>query len=140
MTEQRQPHSEQEEAYRRIVGRVEKRFEVRTQFAAHLAAFIAMVLVWQTILPDIQFWNVVFGFWFAGLMIHGINTLFFELRERAIDQQLEHAGLIDPGKLKRGGVDENVDQGARLVRLSEDGELEPLDDPFIENHDQQARR
>ena len=131
----KKPVSEQEEAYNRIIKRVEKRFEVRTQFVGHLVGFIALLIAGLLILPNIQFWYLIYGAWFAGLMVHATNTLFFELRERAIDQQLALAGLIDPGKLKRG-----TDQ-ARLVRLSEDGELEEVDQPFIrEEPDADSRK
>lgn len=119
--------SEQEKAYRRIVKRVEKRFEVRTQFVGHVIAFIVAVFIGTQILPNVLFWRIVFAAWLMGVAVHGVNVLFFELRERAIDRALEQAGLVDPGKLKNHDT-----QTARLVHLSEDGELQDVDGPFIE--------
>jgi len=110
--------------YQEIKQRVDRLFEARTQFLGHAVAFmVAMVAVWFYLIPQAG-WNRSFFFvvsigWLMGFSVHIINMVMFELRERALRDELDRAGYYAArtGKSKR---DE------RLVRLSEDGELEDV--------------
>lgn len=117
------PADDYEKIYDDIRARVSERFEMRTQFAGHLGAYLVVSLfVWgywiypfnpQGTLETIG--AVAMGLWTIGVVVHGVNWLLYEIRERVIQRELERAGL-DYAPAKRKPAE-------RLVRLSEDGEL-----------------
>jgi hypothetical protein len=120
-----------EAIYNDIRRRVEQRYNKRGEFFTHLGAYLAFVfLVWFVWLGPTQFGNGVWGIimalgtigWSIGMLAHGIQWLFFELQERALQRELDGAGLA--GVYQR--VRAKPKREERLVRLSDDGELEEI--------------
>lgn len=120
--------------YEAIREDIEKRFVFRTQFFGHLVSFLIFtILIWHFWIgpgsPDSQtlrrHWLATFttGAWAMGVFIHFINWMFFEMRENAIQREMRRYRLsqIKTEKTKRKFI-----QGERLVRLTEDGELEEV--------------
>lgn len=117
----------QKEIYKAITKRVKKRFDRRKEFFSHLVGYsVTMAFIWGAWLNLSQFGEGISGIaaalvtvgWTIGIFIHGTQWYFSELEDRALERELERAGLYS-GKLKN---DE------RLVRLSDDGELLDLFD------------
>jgi hypothetical protein len=120
-----------EAIYKDIKRRVEQRYNKRGEFFTHLGAYLAFVfLVWFVWLGPTQFGHGVLGIvmalgtigWSIGMLAHGIQWLFFELQERALQRELDRAGLA--GVYQRVRTKPKRDE--RLVRLSDDGELEEI--------------
>jgi len=129
--------------YKDIKKRVHQRFEWRTQFAGHLIAFLAFVVaspfVFNQYSGIFQFETafLVGALWFGGLMIHAVNVAFAELRDRALQNELEKAGIF-PGMIRdeKAKHDNQYTGEERLVRLTEDGELIDADDYAYEDNRQ----
>lgn len=118
--------SDNERLYQHVVKRIERRYEARTQLAAHFIAFVALGIVGLFVIPHGQWWVAVMGVWLAGLLVHAINVGFAELRDRAIERELERAGVYASAKRKRDDEVSTTHERAeamRLVHLSDDGEL-----------------
>ena len=125
--------------YKNIEKRVRQRFERRKEFFSHLVAYaIFMVGMWAMVgLGQFGegFWGisaaVITVGWTMGVLIHVIQFVLDELGERAIDAELEKAGL---GVYQRGvrGKDKRGAEvhGAALMRLAEDGELVEMEDDY----------
>ena len=119
--------------YDDIRVRVSARYATRAAFAGHLAAFIAttaviMFFASSYILPGFFSQLALFGLaaWFIGISIHAMNWLLCELRERAIQKELERLGV---GYYERNFWEKHKrDRGQpeRLVRLTDDGEIVDL--------------
>ena len=129
--------------YEDIKKRVNKRFEWRTQFAGHLFAFLAFVVVAPFVFTEAvgvlqtKVGFIVGALWFGGLMIHAVNVVFSELRDRALQNELEKAGIF-PGMIRNDKVkhDNHYTGEERLVRLTEDGELIDANDYAYEDNRQ----
>jgi uncharacterized membrane protein (DUF485 family) len=125
--------------YKNIEKRVLKRFERRKEFFSHLVAYvISMIGMWAMVgLAEFGegFWGisaaVITVGWTMGVLIHIIQFVLDELGERAIDTELEKAGL---GVYQRGvrGKDKHGAEvhDAALMRLGEDGELVEVESDF----------
>jgi hypothetical protein len=134
--------------YEAIRKNIEKRFEFRTQFFGNLVSFMIFVfLVWVIWLgPSMYafrtYWfaALITGAWAIGVFTHFINWVFFELRENAIRREMDRFGLrpvlpqIEAEKAKRESV-----QRERLVRLTEDGELEEVNEEDIPAEERRSR-
>ena len=110
--------------YQEIKERVDRLYEARTQYLGHAIAFIvAMVAVWLYLLPEYDwsesFFFVISAGWLMGFGVHSVNILMFELRERALREELDRAGYYADRTHK-------TKRDERLVRLGEDGELEDV--------------
>lgn len=121
---------EQYQLYQEIEARIRKRFDRRKEFFGHFVGyFVTMVGLWFLLLTPTQFGVGLWGSlaalftiaWSMGVFIHLVQYVFDEWGERAIDSELEKAGVraIRHSKYKR----DRDAQAARLVRLGEDGEL-----------------
>ena len=125
---------EEQRLYKDIRKRVHQRFEKRKEFFSHLAAYLfTMIGTWFFMLPMDTFshenWTVIATIitigWSMGLVIHGTQYIFDELRERTIERELERAGIV-PGFLRDKAKREQIDHDEKVMRLSEDGELEEI--------------
>jgi hypothetical protein len=134
--------SDADRLYKEIRRRVTARYEKRKDFWSMNGCFVLFsIIVWGFWLDFFTvsglleqgvrlFW---FGFLFA-CVISTVEYVLFELQERAVDREMERVGLrrsyIELAE-HRGAKRKN-DSGdtplERLVALSEDGELIPLDD------------
>lgn len=124
-----------------IRKRLTERYNARAEFVGHLVAFIiSMAVLWGPLSPQ-DGWAtlalLISGGWFIGLVIHAVNLLMAELRERAIDTAIERerawraAYPAEPVKAKRD----------RLTRLSSDGELlEVIDEGWEEGQPARKRQ
>lgn len=110
--------SEREQEIRK---RMQQRFDARAAFFSHLIAFVIFnFMVWAFFLDIRNPLESVFGLlgvfvtggWTIGIAIHFIVYYFAEMRERAIERELERDREFYYEKSKR-----------RLVQLDEDGEL-----------------
>lgn len=111
--------------YKDIKKRMHARYESRAELAGHLAAYIIIAVIGGFAIGayDQTLWRVLGLLWTAGIFIHAVTTYFEEMREKAIDRELERYGLrprveLESEKVKRDGLSD-----ARLVTLSDDGEL-----------------
>ncbi|MBC7870798.1 MAG: hypothetical protein H7Y09_08155 [Chitinophagaceae bacterium] len=117
--------------YDEIRKHIEDRFEMRTQFFGNFASFLfAMFMLWFIFLEptSASFRNNGLGAlisvgWAIGIMVHFVNWIFGEMRENAISREMERAGL----RAIPRPSSEKAKRAERLVRLSEDGELEEFD-------------
>ena len=112
--------------YKDIKKNIHKRYEARKSVAIHVVIFATvMVGVWgvadagqaPTVI-EISLQVMSFG-WLIGLLAHGTDWLFDELRDRALMHDLESAGILSH-KVKR-------DETQAAMRLSDDGELVEVD-------------
>lgn len=122
---------EREQAIRK---RIMARFENRAEFITHLVTFvITMSLLWFVLQP-IGLWYLLAqlctGFWAIGIFIHGTQTLFKELSERAIQREIELERATYrydlPDKRKRSLDDLSI-------VVDDDGELDPGYDYYDED-------
>jgi hypothetical protein len=134
--------SDADKLYKEIRRRVIARYEKRKDFwGMTLTIVLLSVIIWGFWLDFSSvsglFEQGVRLFWFGCLLAAVINTVeyvFFELRERAVDREMERVGLRryyieladDPGMKRKNDPGDTPLE--RLVALSEDGELIPLDD------------
>ncbi|GEM_PF-1492336 len=117
--------------YEDIRKHIEARFEMRTQFFGNLGSFLfAMFMLWFIFLEptSASFRHNGLGAlisvgWAIGLMVHFVNWIFGELRENAISREMARVGLRTIPRPNS----EKAKRAERLVRLSEDGELEEFD-------------
>jgi hypothetical protein len=121
--------------YDDIRVRVNSRYASRANFAGHLVAFLATAAITVTfavlgIVPGFFTWLAPFflAAWFIGISIHAVNWLLTELRERAIQKELERAGIGYYTRMlyERGMLEKQKRDGERLVRLTDDGEIVDL--------------
>jgi len=124
--------------YKDIKKSVHKRYDARKTIAIHTVIFITvMVGVWiiaeaaqAPSIIAISLQVLSFG-WLIGLLAHGTDWLFDELRDRALVRDLEKAGVLSQ-KAKR-------DETQAALRLSDDGELIEVDfaaEPYDERREQ----
>lgn len=121
--------------YKDIKARVTARWEKRGEFMIHVVIY-GIAILGYVLFVDTSTWSsvvtsVINGFmvlWTMGFAGHAMDTLFHELRERAINSEVDRMGLrhalyqqqIEKSKRDNNGHD-------RLVRLGEDGELVEVD-------------
>jgi uncharacterized membrane protein YciS (DUF1049 family) len=121
--------NDQDINYRAIRARVEARYGMRVGFFAHAISFVvAMVLGW------VVFYNwfssgwlfdlalIGSAGWFVGVTIHAVIWIMSELKERAIDREIEKEREL----LYRYGVKRKNSVG-RYYELTDDGELAESD-------------
>lgn len=135
-----------QQLYGEIARRVENRYGRRAEILTHVIVYLFAMAVFWLLLYDSSWFSAggaldtiamaLSVLWTMGLMIHFIQWVFNELRDRAIQRELERAGLVTGYRqlMQKAKRDE------RLVRLSDDGELVDIDsdDDFID--DEEARR
>lgn len=127
--------------YQDVKERVEKRFEWRTQLAGHTIAYLVFLFagsklfIYDTGLLSTEAYPIAALIWLGGLMIHMINVVMAEFRERALQRELEQAGIY-PGMLQREKTkhDAQFDGNERLVRLTDEGELVDID-PYTDDEE-----
>jgi uncharacterized membrane protein len=106
--------SEADSRYKQIRRTITNRYENRGQFFGHLVAFLVLNAILYGLMPfpvsSLTF--LCSGLWFMGLAIHGVQFILTEMRERAIEQAIRQVAA-QPDLYPQ-----------RLVRLTEDGELE----------------
>lgn len=117
--------------YADIKKRVYARYEMRTNFAGNVAGFagtlfVVYVLGQMSLLPGwiISILPWVLGFWLIGLSVQAANWLLYELRERAVQREIDRIGLGWYDRrltAKRKRMSDEPEE--RLVRLSDDGEI-----------------
>lgn len=135
--------------YTLIRKNVEKRYEMRTSFFGDLAGFVIMnVLFWLVwIGPEAvfagsairEYWlaSLITAVWGLGLAVHFINWFFTELREDEIRREMDRYGL----SLLAAPPDvREAEKAKRLVRLTEDGELEEIDSLMDDPDDEDDQR
>ncbi len=121
--------------YAEIRRSITKRYASRAEFFGHLIAFIVInALAWFILRPSEGLLLIVMllisGGWLVGLLIHMVNYIMTEARERAIE------AAIDRERARRGQVPlaEYKRKRDRLT-LTGDGELleiiEDDDEPVI---------
>lgn len=130
---------EQREAYlieEEIRKRIRQRYEERSGFFIHLAAFIVFGLVGTLLLGRVlgTLPLVIMGFWAIGLVAHGISYLTFEMSERAIQREIERER--EARYYAYGAKPKRED----LYVLSEDGEIVPGGDLYDDEEEGHARR
>lgn len=126
--------------YQDVKERVEKRFQWRAELGGHIIGYIGFLFVGTLFFSEnsgirsTEVYPIIALIWLGGLMIHVMNVMMFELRERALQRELENAGIY-PGMIQREKAKHNTQFGGneRLVRLTEDGEL--VDVNQYENED-----
>lgn len=122
--------------YAEIRRSITKRYANRTEFFGHLTAFLVInALAWLILRPTGELVVIIMllisGGWLAGLLIHMVNFLMTEGRERAIE------AAIDRERARRGEVPlaEYKRKRDRLT-LTDDGEvlevIEDDDEPVID--------
>ncbi|GAB4516175.1 MAG: hypothetical protein OHK0046_21040 [Anaerolineae bacterium] len=123
--DEKEPLSEMEKLYGDIRERISKRYESRMEFTIHVAFFviatIGLFFMWNNELATLFLRNVctgLLGLWFFGLVGHVINFAFEEMRENAIERELQRVGLLTPHQIEKA-----KHPPQRLVMLGEDGEL-----------------
>lgn len=81
------------ESYENIKRRVSERYERRMGFAIHLVTFVATAVIFWGVLgwATSVLLQVIGALWFAGLLGHGVQVLFEELRDRALERGMEKA-------------------------------------------------
>jgi hypothetical protein len=131
--------------YEDIRARVNARYVSRTMFAGHLVAFLVTTMIIVLFarsgmllgLPD-NLINYGIAAWFIGICIHTVNWLLTEMRERAIQKELERFGLRSYERyfLEKQKRDNN--QQERLVRLTNDGEIVDYYDDDLMQQDEHA--
>lgn len=120
---------ELEKIYKDIRKRVHEKYEKRKEFAMHATIFgFSMFLLWFVLYSPSDFGDgnilkailTIFScLWAIGFVAHGVDFGFTEMRENAIDREIERTRLFgDMGKLK------NEDVG---MRLRDDGEFVGFD-------------
>jgi uncharacterized membrane protein len=124
--------------YAEIRRSITKRYANRTEFFGHLVAFIAINLLgWLILRPTEGIGLIIMllasGGWLAGLLIHMVNFIMTEGRERAIEV------AIDRERARRGEAPlaEYKRKRDRLT-LTDDGEvlevIEDDDEPALDRH------
>ena len=122
-----------EQIYNDIKKRIDDLYGKRAEFFSHLVGFVVvMVIAWgfTDIGYDLGPIGEIFSvLWLMGLSIHAVQTYFEEMKERALQRELERVGLLTPRQVEKA----KHHPPERLVHLSDDGELIDYDD------DQQAQ-
>jgi hypothetical protein len=118
--------------YNDIKHRVKKLYDKRKEVASHFIPFVFfMIFVWFVWLSPAELidrsgWGIIMGLvsagWTAGLLVHIVQWLFEEFEERAVRRELERSGIGGYTRM----LQEKAKRGERLVRLSDDGELEDV--------------
>lgn len=116
--------NDQDINYQAIRRRVEARYGMRIGFFAHAISFVvAMVLGWIIFYSWLTAWIFDLALissagWFVGITIHAVIWVMSELKERAIDREIEKEREL----LYRYGVKRKNSVG-RYYELTDDGEL-----------------
>jgi hypothetical protein len=141
------PPDESRRLYESIRKSVEKRYEMRTSFFGSLAGFVIVnLLFWGLWVGPDAGWQVfrvhwmgslITAGWAIGLTIHCINWVFTEMRENAIRQEMERFGLSYVPYAHDAHESEG-EKAKRLVRLTEDGELEEVDEALSKKRRQRS--
>ncbi len=130
--------------YKAIRQRAEKRVKARAEFILHLAIYIIINLtqwaIWFLLTPGWFPWPILSTtLWGLGLAIHGIyvyieSSMMDQMRANAIQREVEHELRLrgqdeSPvlAKPKREQGEQNK-QRNQMVRLSDDGELLPIEE------------
>lgn len=115
--------------YAEIRRSITKRYANRTEFFGHLIAFIVINgLAWLILRPTEGIFLIIMliasGGWLAGLLIHMVNYIMTESRERAIE------AAIDRERARRGEVPlADYKRKRDRLTLTDDGEvLEVIED------------
>lgn len=124
---QQEPESDAIYIYKDIRRRIRQRYNQRKEFAMHFVGwFVLCVIIGPVYGAYNAGWVLVIAvLWTVAMLVHGVETLFNEWSERAIDRQLERSGLS--AIMEKAKRDEEPPM--RLVTLTEDGELNELDVP-----------
>lgn len=133
MAKSKKQHNETEEdvrwrIYEDTKRRIKKRYNQRAEVISHAIAFaISIPALWFVLLGTSWFsgdtWESIAALgsigWLIGLSIHLSQHMIYEMRERAINRELDRLGMFDATeKAKRDSAPPE-----RLVRLSDDGEI-----------------
>lgn len=105
-----------------IRRRVEKRFERRSEYLSHVVAFVLINGAAWLIFPQIMggFTTIcagISGLWGIAFTIDTVQFILNELKERAIQQEIERERMARYGV----GIPEKAKN--RLMRLTDDGEI-----------------
>lgn len=122
--------------YKDIKARVTARWEKRGEFMMHIVIY-GIAIIGYVFFIDTSSWEGVMKtlagifmiLWTMGFLAHAVDTLFHELRERAIDREVDRLGLrhaLYQQQIEKSKRDN--DRHDRLVTLGEDGELVEIDD------------
>lgn len=129
---------EKERIYNDIRKRIRRKYENRKEFISHVAGYLfAMFFMWFIISSPYDFLNthdlgtniarIISGMWTIGILIHGVQFMMDEMRENAINRELERHEMFR-GKLKNE---------ERAYRLQDDGEI--IADDY-DDYDEAPRR
>ncbi len=115
--------------YNEIRTRITRRYDNLIEFFSHLVAYVVVaVLVFGVWRPEAGWGTlaqVVMGLWFMGLMIHAVQFVLKEARERAIEKAIERENQWR----RANWVDADEQPAPRSVaHLSDDGELIDIND------------
>ena len=133
--------------YEEIKEQVRQRFERRTQLAGNLMGLIGYVIVapflfqYESGLFSTQVGFIIGALWLGGLLIHAVNVAFAEMRDRALQNELERVGLL-PARTReeKAKHDEQYTGGERLVRLTDEGELIDVAYDYDDDYDENNRQ
>lgn len=134
-----------DERYEAIRRRMTERYRSRGEFYGHLIGFIIVNLFAWAIIPGTLYESsrstiltimaLISVGWFVGMAIHAINFILVEMRERAIDREIERERRWLAGE----NMGEKPKRHRRLERLTDDeGEL--LDDAAWAAQDEREPR
>ncbi len=110
--------------YKAIRARINQRYGMRAGIVGHsIAFFAAMFLGWVIFYNWLDGWIFFLALmmsagWFVVFAIHAVVWLMFELKERAIDREIEKEREL----LYRYGV-KRKNSASRYYELTDDGEL-----------------
>lgn len=101
--------------YDGIRARVERRYRRRYELAAHIVLFLFIVVGLLLLRVPPRALALLGGVWALVLVVHGLQVVFAETTDRAIEREIEREQerMYEAEKPKRD----------RRMRLSEDGEL-----------------
>ena len=134
-----------DERYEAIRKRMTERYRSRAEFYGHLIAFVIINLFAWAVIPStlseglratiLTFLALISVGWFVGVAIHAINFILVEMRERAIDREIERERRWLAGE----DMDEKPKRHRRLERMTDDeGEL--LDEAAWAAQDERGQR
>lgn len=117
--------------YDSLRARIERQYRRRYELAAHIVIFLFMLVGLGLLRVPPSALALLGGTWALVLIVHGLQVIFAETTDRAIERAIESeqgtAGSAD--KPKRNGH----------VRLSDDGEVLDVIDDEWETDDKQKR-
>jgi hypothetical protein len=145
---------------RKVRSRVEQPFTKRREFATHLGVYVMInLMMWfiyfasgnsnfvqELVSGGLQFlefpWPLIVMFgWGIGLVIHGVETLSSDRRERAIEREVERErDRLYYEKPKRDQFYDEDDEPEGNVRLNADGEFTDSMVEDMQNNKRSRRR